>query len=151
MLLLYIDILSPNLSSLNTFGLAWMIPFGFSAAVRYFKYGQLLSYSNINSFTFYWIIETEYSMYALFHSVRVSNELGSGNPQAASLAVRVVLSMALIEGVILVSAMILLRNVWGHVYSNDKEVIRYVSFMMPVLALSSFLDGIQGTLSGIPR
>nr|ACU19637.1 unknown [Glycine max] len=100
---------------LNTFGLAWMIPFGFSAAV----------------------------------SVRVSNELGSGNPQAASLAVRVVLSMALIEGVILVSAMILLRNVWGHVYSNDKEVIRYVSFMMPVLALSSFLDGIQGTLSGI--
>ncbi|XP_027917735.1 protein DETOXIFICATION 16-like isoform X1 [Vigna unguiculata] len=100
---------------LNTFGLAWMIPFGFSAAV----------------------------------SIRVSNELGGGNPKAASVAVRVVLSMAFIEGMVLVSAMILLRNVWGHVYSNDKEVIRYVSFMMPTLAISSFLDGIQSALSGI--
>ncbi|KAJ1394212.1 Multi antimicrobial extrusion protein [Sesbania bispinosa] len=99
---------------LNTFGLAWMIPFGFSAAV----------------------------------STRVSNELGAGNPQAASLAVRVVLSIAIIEGVLLVSTMILLRNVWGHVYSNDKDVIRYVSSMMPILAVSSFLDGIQSALSG---
>ncbi|KAK7251709.1 hypothetical protein RIF29_35136 [Crotalaria pallida] len=100
---------------LNTFSLAWMIPFGFTAAV----------------------------------STRVSNELGAGNPQAASLAVRVVLSIAFIEGIFLVSAMLLLRNVWGHVYSNDKEVIRYVSTMMPILAISCFLDGIQSALSGI--
>nr|KYP61468.1 Protein TRANSPARENT TESTA 12 [Cajanus cajan] len=100
---------------LNTFGLAWMIPFGFSAAV----------------------------------SVRVSNELGGGNAEAASVAVAVVLVMVLIEGVILVSAMILLRNAWGHVYSNDKDVIRYVSVMMPILAVSSFLDGFQSALSGI--
>ncbi|TKY61034.1 MATE efflux family protein 6 [Spatholobus suberectus] len=45
--------------------------------------------------------------------------------------------------------MILLRNIWGHVYSNDKEVIRYLSVMMPILAISSFLDGIQSALSGI--
>lgn len=86
-----------------------------------------------------------------FHSIRVSNELGGGNPEAASLAVRVVLSIAFIEGVLLVSAMILLRHVWGHVYSNDKQVIRYVSVMMPILAISSFLDGIQSALSGIPH
>ncbi|XP_027343746.1 protein DETOXIFICATION 16-like [Abrus precatorius] len=100
---------------LNTFGLAWMIPFGFSAAV----------------------------------SIRVSNELGAGNSQAASLAVGVVLSIAFIEGMLLVSTMIVLRNVWGHVYSDDKQVIRYVSVMMPILAISSFLDGIQSALSGI--
>ncbi|XP_061374555.1 protein DETOXIFICATION 16-like [Gastrolobium bilobum] len=100
---------------LNTFSLAWMIPFGYSAAV----------------------------------STRVSNELGAGNPRAASLAVRVVLSIAFIEGIILVSIMILLRDVWGYVYSNDKEVTGYVSAMMLVLATSSFLDGIQSALSGI--
>ncbi|KAK7358168.1 hypothetical protein VNO77_00092 [Canavalia gladiata] len=100
---------------LNTFCLAWMIPFGFSAAV----------------------------------SIRVSNELGAGNSQAASLAVRVVLSIAFIEGIFLILIMILLRNVWGHVYSDDKQVIRYVSAVMPILAISSFLDGIQSALSGI--
>ncbi|KAK7358169.1 hypothetical protein VNO77_00093 [Canavalia gladiata] len=55
--------------------------------------------------------------------------------------------MVFIEGIILVSTMILLRNVWGHVYSDDKQVIRYVSVMMPILAISSFLDGIQSALS----
>lgn len=87
----------------------------------------------------------------MFQSVRVSNELGAGNPQAASLAVQVVLSIAFIEGIFLASTMILLRNIWGHVYSNDKEVISYMSAMMPILAISSFLDGIQSALSGTPH
>ncbi|XP_004503307.1 protein DETOXIFICATION 16-like [Cicer arietinum] len=100
---------------LNTFGLAWMIPFGCSAAV----------------------------------SIRVSNEVGGGNPEGASLAVRMALSLAFIEGAFLVSTMILLRNVWGHLYSDDKQVIKYISYMMPILALSSFLDAIQSTLSGV--
>jgi len=94
------------------------------------------------------VTELESEFDVLFLSIRVSNELGGGNPKAASVAVRVVLSMAFIEGMVLVSAMILLRNVWGHVYSDDKEVIRYVSLMMPTLAISSFLDGIQSALSG---
>ncbi|KAI5382590.1 Protein DETOXIFICATION 16, variant 2, partial [Lathyrus oleraceus] len=78
---------------LNTFGLAWMIPFGCSAAV----------------------------------SIRVSNELGGGNPRGASVAVRVGLSTAFMEGLLMVVSMIVARNVWGHVYSNDKGVMRYVS------------------------
>lgn len=84
----------------------------------------------------------------LFESIRVSNELGGGNPRGASLAVRVGLSTAFIEGLLMVVSMIVARNVWGHVYSNDKEVMRYVSDMMPILAISSFLDAIQSTLSG---
>lgn len=88
-------------------------------------------------------------MLELFKSIRVSNELGGGNPQGASLAVRVGLSTAFIEGLFMVLSMILARNVWGHVYSNDKQVIRYVSAMMPILAISSFLDAIQSALSGI--
>ncbi|XP_050893774.1 protein DETOXIFICATION 16 [Lathyrus oleraceus] len=100
---------------LNTFGLAWMIPFGCSAAV----------------------------------SIRVSNELGGGNPRGASVAVRVGLSTAFMEGLLMVVSMIVARNVWGHVYSNDKGVMRYVSDMMPILAISSFLDAIQSTLSGV--
>ncbi|XP_054794061.1 protein DETOXIFICATION 16-like [Prosopis cineraria] len=102
---------------LNMFCIAWMIPFGFSAAV----------------------------------STRVSNELGAGNAKAASLAVWVVLGIALSEGTLLLIVMILLRNHLGQVYSDDKEVVRQVAFMIPVLAISSFLDGIQSALSGIVR
>ncbi|XP_068503254.1 protein DETOXIFICATION 16-like isoform X1 [Phaseolus vulgaris] len=102
---------------LNTFVLAWMIPFGLSSAA----------------------------------CTRVSNELGAGNPQAASLAVRVALCVVLAEGIIMVLLMILLRKIWGNLYSSETEVVDYVAAMMPFLAICSFLDGIQSVLSGIAR
>ncbi|OQU80064.1 hypothetical protein SORBI_3007G074300 [Sorghum bicolor] len=82
-------------------------------------------------------------------STRVSNELGAGQPQAAKLAMRVVMCLALSSGFLLTMAMILLRSVWGHMYSNEKEVVAYIAKMMPVLAISFFIDGIHGSLSGV--
>ncbi|XP_057868199.1 protein DETOXIFICATION 16 [Cryptomeria japonica] len=84
-------------------------------------------------------------------STRVSNELGAGHSHAARLAVYVVLFMAITEAVLMGCLLFSLRNVWGHAYSNEKEVIDYVASMIPLLAASSLLDGIQGTLSGIAR
>ncbi|XP_030940730.1 protein DETOXIFICATION 16-like isoform X1 [Quercus lobata] len=84
-------------------------------------------------------------------SIRVSNELGAGKPKAARLAVRVVLVMAITEGMLVGLLMILLRNIWGHVYSHEQEVVKYVAVMMPIVALSSFLDGLQGVISGVAR
>jgi len=74
---------------------------------------------------------------------------GGGNPKGAKLAVRVALSMVFIEGLLMVLTMILMRNVWGDLYSDDRHVIRYLSTVMPILAIASFLNAIQGTLSGI--
>ncbi|GLJ11086.1 hypothetical protein SUGI_0142580 [Cryptomeria japonica] len=102
---------------LNTSSLAYMIPFGFSAAV----------------------------------STRVSNELGAGRSHAARLAVYVVFFIAITEAVMIVCLLFSIRNVWGYAYSNEKEVIDYVASMIPLLAASSFLDGIQCILSGIAR
>ncbi|KAF8407735.1 hypothetical protein HHK36_006870 [Tetracentron sinense] len=84
-------------------------------------------------------------------STRVSNELGAGRSQAALLAVRVVVLMATIGGLFLGLAMIFLRHTWGHLFSKEEEVVRYVATMMPLLALSNFLDGIQCAFSGIVR
>lgn len=81
-------------------------------------------------------------------STRVSNELGGGQPKAARLAVMVSLVMVTIEGVLVVAAMMLVRNIWGSVYTNDEHVVRYVASTMPILAISCFLDGIQSVLSG---
>ncbi|XP_010279420.1 PREDICTED: protein DETOXIFICATION 16-like isoform X2 [Nelumbo nucifera] len=84
-------------------------------------------------------------------STRVSNELGAGRPRGARLAIYVVSAIALTEGLIIATATISVRGVWGRLYSNEEEVISYVANMMPLLALSDFLDGIQCVLSGAAR
>ncbi|XP_071691079.1 protein DETOXIFICATION 16-like [Rutidosis leptorrhynchoides] len=84
-------------------------------------------------------------------STRVSNELGAGRPKAARLAVSVVVVIAILEGLVIGTVTILVRHVWGKLYSNDEEVISYVAKMMPLLALSDFLDGFQCVLSGAAR
>ncbi|KAM2330043.1 hypothetical protein ACFX1X_020929 [Malus domestica] len=84
-------------------------------------------------------------------STRVSNELGAGRPQGAQLALRVMTAMALLEGAGIATATVLVRFVWGKLYSNENEVIVYVARMMPLLALSDFLDGFQCVLSGAAR
>ncbi|KAF7819934.1 protein DETOXIFICATION 16-like isoform X1 [Senna tora] len=84
-------------------------------------------------------------------STRVSNELGAGNPRAARSAVYVVLIMAIIVGILVGAVMILIRNVWGYAYSNDEQVVQYVASMLPILAASNFVDGLQSVLTGTAR
>ncbi|PON31482.1 Multi antimicrobial extrusion protein [Parasponia andersonii] len=84
-------------------------------------------------------------------STRVSNELGARRPEATHLAVWVVLFMAITEGLLVGLVLILIRNVWGYAYSNEIEVVKYVAVMMPILAVSNFLDGLQCVLSGTCR
>ncbi|KAJ9689540.1 hypothetical protein PVL29_014966 [Vitis rotundifolia] len=82
-------------------------------------------------------------------SIRVSNELGAGRPQAALLAVYVALFMVAIEGILVATALILGHNSWGYSYSSEEEVVNYVGEMTLLLAGSHFIDGIQSVLSGM--
>ncbi|KAM3693457.1 hypothetical protein ACB094_08G166900 [Castanea mollissima] len=82
---------------------------------------------------------------------RVSNEMGAGCPHGARLALRVMITFALSEGATIAVTTLLVRNVWGKLYSREEEVIRYVARMMPLLALSDFLDGFQCVLPGAAR
>ncbi|KAK9278789.1 hypothetical protein L1049_028367 [Liquidambar formosana] len=84
-------------------------------------------------------------------STRVSNELGAGKPHAARLAVQIVIIMAVTEGILVSLTLVALRNVWGYLYTNEKEVIKYMASIIPVLATSNFMDGIQAVLSGTVR
>nr|CAD1842742.1 unnamed protein product [Ananas comosus var. bracteatus] len=114
--------------SLNTMWVVYTIPTGLSNAAR-----------------------QEELNYFLHFIIRVSNELGAGHPQAARLSVYVVVAIAITEGLIVALATILVRDIWGYLYSNEEEVVKYVSAMMPILAASDFMDGIQCTLSGAAR
>ncbi|GMP47946.1 hypothetical protein CsSME_00015477 [Camellia sinensis var. sinensis] len=84
-------------------------------------------------------------------SIRVSNELGAGRPQAARLAVCIALSLVVTEGILVATIMILGRKFWGYCYSTEEMAVRYVAEMMILLSGSHFLDDIQSVLSGIAR
>ncbi|CAN0891338.1 Protein DETOXIFICATION 16 [Linum grandiflorum] len=84
-------------------------------------------------------------------STRVSNELGAGNAKAARLAVRVVLLLAVSQGILGSSIATAARHVWGCIYTNDPILIRYLAAVAPKIAVSNFIDGIDAVLSGCIR
>ncbi|KAM3412524.1 hypothetical protein ACQJBY_003938 [Aegilops geniculata] len=81
-------------------------------------------------------------------STRVSNELGAGNPEGARLAVRVVMSIAVTEAVLITGALLASQHILGYAYSSDKEVVDYVNAMVPFICISVAADSLQGVLSG---
>ncbi|XP_027363115.1 protein DETOXIFICATION 12-like [Abrus precatorius] len=84
-------------------------------------------------------------------STRVSNELGSGNPHAARVAVLAAMSFAVMETAVVSGTLFACRHVFGYIFSNEKEVVDYVTIMAPLICISVILDSIQGVLSGIAR
>ncbi|XAR50238.1 hypothetical protein NMG60_11004508 [Bertholletia excelsa] len=84
-------------------------------------------------------------------STRVSNELGAGRARAARLAVRVVILLAVTEGLLVALISVAARDYWGFLYTNEEEVVKYFASVVPILAASGFMDGIQGVLSGVAR
>ncbi|CAI0393182.1 unnamed protein product [Linum tenue] len=84
-------------------------------------------------------------------STRVSNELGRGNPEAARVSVRTVMSVAAAEALLVSSSLFMSRRVFGYSFSDEKEVVDYVTKMAPLLCLSVIMDSLQGVLSGVAR
>ncbi|XP_041010001.1 protein DETOXIFICATION 12-like isoform X1 [Juglans microcarpa x Juglans regia] len=84
-------------------------------------------------------------------STRVSNELGAGNPQAARVALFAGLFLAVIETSIVSTTLLASRHVFGYTFSNEKEVVDYVTTMAPLVSVSIILDSLQGVLSGVAR
>ncbi|KAF5749971.1 hypothetical protein HS088_TW03G00299 [Tripterygium wilfordii] len=81
-------------------------------------------------------------------SIRVSNELGAGNPRSARVAVGAAMA---IEAVIVSASLFCSRNVLGLAYSNDRQIQHYIAVMTPFLCLSIITDSLQAVLSGVAR
>ncbi|KAG5528005.1 hypothetical protein RHGRI_028812 [Rhododendron griersonianum] len=84
-------------------------------------------------------------------STRVSNELGAGNPNAARLAVWAVIVLEAVEVTIASATLFCCRHILGRAFSNDKEVVDYVTVMAPLLCLSIIMDSFQAVLSDTLR
>ncbi|KMZ74621.1 MATE efflux family protein [Zostera marina] len=84
-------------------------------------------------------------------SIRVSNELGSGQPRRAKLAVKVMMFIITMEASVVCLGLFFFRNVWGKLYSNEPEVLQYMASMAPLISISAFIDAFQCGLSGVAR
>jgi MATE family multidrug resistance protein len=82
-------------------------------------------------------------------SVRVSNELGAGNPKSASFSVVVVTALSFVISVILSIIIFCCRNYISYIFTEGEEVSNAVAGMTPLLAATLILNGIQPVLSGV--
>lgn len=82
-------------------------------------------------------------------SVRVSNELGAGNPKSAAFSVLVVTIMSFIISVIIVVIILCTRDYISYIFTEGETVANAVSDLCPLLAITIILNGIQPVLSGV--
>ena len=81
--------------------------------------------------------------------MRVSNELGAGNPKSAAFSVVVVTVLSLVLSVIIAVVILLCRDYISYIYTGGDDVAAAVSKLTPLLAITLVLNGIQPVLSGV--
>ncbi|CAL9088667.1 unnamed protein product [Musa textilis] len=82
-------------------------------------------------------------------SVRVSNELGAGNPKSAEFSVVLVTAVSSAVSVVAATIVICLRDYISYIFTEGETVARAVSDLCPLLAAAIVLNGIQPVLSGV--
>ena len=103
------------------------------------------------------VIQTTSLMYtfpqALSSSVstRVGNELGAGKPARARVSALVALGCAFMIAVVSLTCTSLLRNSWGHVFTDDRDVLALTAAVLPLLGLCELGNCPQTTGVGVLR
>ncbi|PNX98995.1 MATE efflux family protein 9-like [Trifolium pratense] len=84
-------------------------------------------------------------------SSRVSNALGAGCAQAARLSVYAAMTVAVSEAILVSSTIFASRHILGYLFSNEQDVVDYVTNMVPLISINVIVDSLHGTLAGIAR
>ncbi|EOY00614.1 hypothetical protein QUC31_014203 [Theobroma cacao] len=82
-------------------------------------------------------------------SVRVSNELGAGHPRTAKFSLVVAVISSFLIGLIISLILIIFRNKYPYLFSNDTQVQDLVKELTPLLALCIVINNVQPVLSGM--
>lgn len=85
----------------------------------------------------------------VLNSVRVSNEIGSGNSKGAKFATMIVVLTSLTIGIILFFVFLFLREKVSYIFTSSKAVAAQVADLSPLLAFSILLNSVQPVLSGM--
>ncbi|KAL2480852.1 MATE efflux family protein [Abeliophyllum distichum] len=82
-------------------------------------------------------------------SVRVSNELGSGNSKAAKFSIIVTVLTSLAIGLVLFVFFMFFRGHLAYIFTKSQDVAKTVAHLSPLLAFSILLNSVQPVLSGV--
>ncbi|KAK3446473.1 protein DETOXIFICATION 24-like [Eucalyptus grandis] len=81
-------------------------------------------------------------------SVRVSNELGRGNAEAAVFAIKVILGTSISIGVVFWILCLVFGRRIAYIFTSEEDVAEEVSSLSVLLASSILLNSVQPVLSG---
>ncbi|KAM1014154.1 hypothetical protein ACFX15_043284 [Malus domestica] len=81
--------------------------------------------------------------------VRVSNELGAGNGQAAKFAAKVSVAESSLIALFFCILIIAFRDNFGYIFTTSSDVIQRVNQMSYILGITILLNGVQPVLSGV--
>ncbi|CAA3023125.1 DETOXIFICATION 21 [Olea europaea subsp. europaea] len=82
-------------------------------------------------------------------SVRVSNELGSGNSKAAKFSIIMTVLTSLAIGLVLFVFFLFFRGHLAYIFTKSQDVAKAVAHLSPLLAFSILLNSVQPVLSGV--
>ncbi|KAL9253340.1 DETOXIFICATION 41-like protein [Drosera capensis] len=97
-----------------------------------------------------WNWDTQFMLgLAAAASVRVSNELGAAHPMVAKFSVFVVNGSSIFISSLFTVVVLVFKVGLTKLFTSDPKVIKAVTDLTPLLAISVFLNGIQPILSGV--
>lgn len=84
-------------------------------------------------------------------STRIGNELGANRPHKARISMIVSLFVAMVLGLGAMLFTTLMRNHWGKLFTNDKEILELTSIVLPIVGLCELGNCPQTTGCGVLR
>ncbi|KAH6791550.1 MATE efflux family protein [Perilla frutescens var. hirtella] len=81
--------------------------------------------------------------------VRIANEVGRGDVKATKFSIKVLISTSVVIGVVCSILCLALGHNLGYLFTNDVAVVKSVSNLSYLLALSMLLNSIYPVLSGV--
>ncbi|KAI4308152.1 hypothetical protein L6164_031256 [Bauhinia variegata] len=109
-----------------------------------------ISVDSISICVTYWNLDSNIMLGMLLAaSTRVGNELGAGHPKLAKLSVAVVNAASIIISIVLCAIILIFQVGLIKLYSTDSDVIEAASTLVPLLAISVFINGTHFTIFGV--
>ncbi|TFK69093.1 MOP flippase [Pluteus cervinus] len=84
-------------------------------------------------------------------STRVGNLIGSRSVLGAKYASHASAVLSVIVGFIVMGLMMAFKDVYGYLFSDDRDVVKLVSQVMPLVASFQVADGLAGSCGGVLR
>ncbi|GAA5984384.1 hypothetical protein JCM10908_003328 [Rhodotorula pacifica] len=84
-------------------------------------------------------------------AVRIGNLLGAQKPHLARVTSRLTIAIAVVCSGVNSIVLLLLRNVWGTLFSSEPEIIKLVADVLPLVAAFQLWDGLSGAMGGVLR